>query len=197
MDALSPERLLAAYAQGIFPWPQSRFGPIPWVSPDPRALLEFDRLHVPRSLRQQRARTTLRFSIDEAFPAVIAACARVARPGQGSTWITPAMEKAYVRLHELGHAHSVEAWDGPKLAGGVYGVDAGGAFSGESMFHEAPNASKLALLHLIDHLRARGALWLDIQMLTPHLEALGAREIPRAEFLERLAEARGLGLKLF
>lgn len=197
MDELSVERLLSAYAQGAFPWPHSPYGPIPWASPDPRAILEFDRLTVPRSLRQQRAKSKLRFSLNEAFPAVIAACSRVRRPGQRSTWITPAMERAYVRLHETGHAHSCEAWDGPTLVGGVYGVDAGGAFAGESMFHTAPNASKLALLYLIDHLRSRGAGWMDIQMLTPHLEALGAREIPRAEFLERLAEARRLGLKLF
>ena len=197
MEELAVERLLEAYAQGAFPWPHSPYGPIPWASPDPRAILEFDRLTVPRSLRQQRAKTTLRFSLDEAFPAVIAACARARRPGQRSTWITPAMERAYVRLHEAGHAHSCEAWDGSKLVGGVYGVDAGGAFAGESMFHAAPNASKLALLHLIDHLRSRGAAWMDIQMLTPHLEALGAREIPRAEFLRLLAQALEKGAALF
>jgi leucyl/phenylalanyl-tRNA--protein transferase len=197
MDELAPENLLAAYAEGVFPWPNSLHGPIPWACPDPRAILEFDRLHVPRSLRQERAKTKLRFSIDEAFPAVIAACARAYRPGQRSTWIIPAMERAYVKLHELGRAHSCEAWEGDTLVGGVYGVDAGGAFAGESMFHDVPNASKLALLHLIEHLRARGALWLDIQQLTPHLKALGAREIPRAEFLRLLAAARRRGAKLF
>jgi leucyl/phenylalanyl-tRNA--protein transferase len=196
-DDLRPEPLLDAYARGVFPWPQTARGPIPWVSPDPRAVLEFDRLHVPRSLRQVAARSGLRLSIDEDFAGVIAACARVSRPGQRSTWITPAMEAAYVRLHELGRAHSVEAWSGTRLVGGVYGVDAGGAFCGESMFHEAPNASKLALLHLVEHLRARGAEWLDIQMLTPHLEALGARGIPRAEYLRLLAAARARGRRLF
>ncbi len=201
---LEPDTLIEAYASGVFPWPIEGL-PLPWFCPDPRAILEFSDLHIPRSLARERRRTKLRFTIDRAFPQVIRHCAKVPRPGQPGTWITPAMVKAYIRLHELRHAHSVEAWsdgkNGERLVGGIYGVDAGGTFAGESMFHLEPHASKLALLHLIDHLKARGAGWIDIQMLTPHLEALGAKEISRAEFLRKLSraqrEAKTRGLVLF
>lgn len=194
---LSVPTLVAAYTRGIFPWPAPGLRVIPWVSPDPRAVLELDRLHVPRSLRQEARKGRFMFTLDRAFSRVIAACARAPRPGQRSTWITPAMERAYVELHRAGHAHSVEVWEGERLVGGVYGVSAGGVFAGESMFHEAPNASKLALLFLLDHLRARGASFMDIQMVTPHMEVLGAREIPRSEYLDRLAAEQARGLTLF
>jgi leucyl/phenylalanyl-tRNA---protein transferase len=196
---LSPERIISAYRHGIFPWPDSSpFSPIPWVCPPRRAILEFSALHVPRNLRRsQRLLARLRFTIDNAFEAVIRACAAAARPGQRGTWITPGMISAYIEVHHLGHAHSVEAWDGDTLVGGLYGVTAGGVFTGESMFHRLDDVSKLCVLFLIDHLRARGATWLDIQQLTPHFALLGAREIPRDEFLQRLADERRAGRVLF
>ena len=171
--------------------------PLPWFCPPERAILEREALHIPRSLAKARRNTQLEFTIDRDFKGVIAACSEVPRPGQNGTWITSDIEKAYLKFHELGHAHSVEAWKDGQLVGGLYGVDAGGSFAGESMFHTEPNASKLALLHLLDHLHSRGLDWMDIQMLTPHLEVLGAREIPRDEFLDRLDQTLKLQLKLF
>lgn len=193
---LSPETLTAAYRAGIFPWPHPGL-PLAWFSPEPRAVLLFDELHVPRSLASARRKSRLTFAFDRDFPQVIGACRRARRPGQTGTWLTPAMEKAYIELHRLGQAHSAEAWDGQRLVGGVYGVEYEGCFSGESMFHLSPNASKLALLFLVERLRERGLPWLDIQMLTPHMKALGAREIPRAEFLELLARTRDPRRRLF
>ncbi len=194
---VTPANLRAAYGRGIFPWPFSPRHAVPWVSPGERAILEFARLNVPKTLRQARRRTTWSYTIDRAFEAVMAACAAARRPGQRGTWITPAMRAGYVALHREGGAHSVEVWEGERLVGGLYGVDAGGLFTGESMFHLESNASKLALLHLIDHLAARGATWIDIQQLTPHFEVLGARLVGRAEFLGRLAEERAAGRRLF
>ena len=194
---VTPANLRVAYAQGIFPWPFSPRHAVPWVSPGERAVLEFDRLHVPKTLRQARRRTTWTFTIDREFESVMAACAAVRRAGQRGTWITLAMRAGYTALHREGGAHSVEAWDGERLVGGLYGVDAGGLFTGESMFHHEPNASKLALLYLIDHLAARGATWIDIQQLTPHFEVLGARLISRDEFLLRLKRERESGRRLF
>ncbi|HEY0099692.1 MAG TPA: leucyl/phenylalanyl-tRNA--protein transferase [Pyrinomonadaceae bacterium] len=188
--------LLRAYERGIFPWPIEGW-PLTWFSPLERAIIEFKDLKVPRSLAKVRRRAPFRLTIDAAFRAVILACAGVARPDEQGTWITPQMLEAYCRLHELGHAHSVEAWEGDALVGGLYGVDAGGAFAGESMFYLRPNASKLALLHLIENLQLRGLDWLDIQVMTPHMKALGARTIPREEFLDKLAAARRRKLKLF
>jgi leucyl/phenylalanyl-tRNA--protein transferase len=196
---LHPDSLKLAYGQGIFPWPHEDY-PLLWFSPEPRAILEFERLHVPRSLAQARRRAQasgVTYSIDKAFGEVISLCSLVPRAGQSGTWITPEMKEAYLRFHGLGYAHSIEVWRDGLLVGGMYGVDAGGAFAGESMFHLEPNASKLALLHLVDHLREGGLDWIDIQMLTPHLEQLGAREIPRGEFLDRLRETQGRGLRLF
>ena len=196
---LSPERIISAYRHGIFPWPDSGpFSPIPWVCPPRRAILEFDALHVPRNLRRsQRALTHLTFTLDRDFEAVIRACSLAARPGQRGTWITPPMIHAYLDVHRRGHAHSLEAWDGDVLVGGLYGVTAGGVFTGESMFHRVSDVSKLCVLHLIEHLRARGSTWLDIQQLTPHFALLGAREIPRDEFLRRLAAEQRAGRVLF
>ena len=124
-------------------------------------------------------------------------CSRVLRREQDGTWIGPKIVAAYTRLHQAGEAHSIEAWEGDELAGGLYGVDAGGVFTGESMFHLRPNASKLALLFLVDHLRARGAAFVDCQVMTPHMEALGAREITRSRFLDMLAHAQAGGGGLF
>ena len=193
---LHPRTLMLAYRQGIFPWPVEGY-PLLWFCPGQRAVLDFAELHVSRSLAREQRRSRLRFTTDQDFRAVINHCARVPRPGQDGTWITPEIVAAYCELHRLGHAHSVEAWDGGELAGGIYGVDAGGAFGGESMFYLRPNASKLALLHLVGHLRGRGLEWLDVQVMTPHMRALGARLISRDLFLERLARTRARGLKLF
>jgi len=191
-----PDLLAEAYARGIFPWPVEGY-PLLWFSPPERGLLFFEELRVPRSLARERRRTRLTFTIDRAFERVIRACAQVPRAHERGTWITRDMIRGYCEFHRRGHAHSVEAWEGGELVGGVYGVDAGGAFAGESMFRLRPNASKLALLFLIEHLRARGLDWLDIQVITPHMESLGARLVPREEFLSLLSRARARNLKLF
>ncbi len=196
-DGLTTALLRAAYRQGIFPWPVRGWDVMPWFCPDTRAILEFSRMTIPRSLRKVRNKTALRFTIDAAFPSVIRACARVPRPHQEATWITRAVINSYCALHLEGHAHSVEAWDGDSLVGGLYGVDAGGVFVGESMFHLQPDASKLALLFLADYLQTRGAAWLDAQVMTPHLARLGAQAISRTAFLEKLQATQALGLRLF
>jgi leucyl/phenylalanyl-tRNA--protein transferase len=195
-EDLRVETLREAYRKGIFPWPHDGL-PLPWFSPRRRAVIFFDELHVGRSLRKAQKRAELTFTIDRDFRAVIAACAAADRPDQDGTWIAPAMIAAYTRFHEGGDAHSVEVWDGDTLAGGLYGVDCGGLFTGESMFHRQPETSKLALLFLIEHLRERGATLLDCQVMTPHMEALGAREIPRARFLDALAEVQAEGIHIF
>jgi leucyl/phenylalanyl-tRNA--protein transferase len=158
-----------------------------WWSPDPRAIIPLEGLRVSRSLRRSLQRYEVRR--DTAFDDVVAACAEESRPGR---WITPAIAAAYHRLHELGWAHSVEAWtsDG-RLVGGLYGLAVGGLFAGESMFHCETDASKVALVHLVEHLRAGGAVLLDVQWSTPHLASLGVVEVPRAEYLARLADAVG------
>jgi len=196
---LSPARLISAYRHGIFPWPDSMLAEaVPWVSPPRRAILEFSTLHVPRNLRRsQRSYHALRYTIDGDFTGVIQACAEAPRAGQRGTWITPAMIAAYTELHRQGHAHSVEAWVDDQLVAGLYGVTAGGVFTGESMFHRVSDGSKLCVLRLIEHLQARGATWIDIQQLTPHFALLGAREIPRAEFLARLAVEQKASRLLF
>lgn len=191
-ERLDPDTLREAYRRGIFPWPVDGL-PLPWFCPPERGVLEFGALHIPRRLQRIRQQEPFRLTLDQAFDAVIEQCAARHQP----TWITPPMLRAYKTLHRAGDAHSAEAWDGDQLVGGVYGVDAGGAFSCESMFYLRPNASKLALLHLIDHLRSRGLDWIDIQMVTPHLEVLGARAIQREDFLERLARTQVRGLSLF
>jgi leucyl/phenylalanyl-tRNA--protein transferase len=193
---LHPDSLLLAYRQGIFPWPVQGL-PLLWFCPAERSVLEFARLHVPRSLAYARKHTTLRFTVDTAFAQVIRACADTQRPGQDGTWITTHIVAAYTRLHRLGVAHSVEAWNGTRLVGGIYGVDVDGAFAAESMFYREPNASKLALLYLVDHLRSRGLDWLDTQVLTPHVVRLGARAMPRDDFLKKLRRTRARGLCLF
>ena len=188
--------LREAYRKGIFPWPHDGL-PLPWFSPKRRTLLFFDQLHIGRSLRRAMHRTPYTFTIDRDFPSVIRACAAISRPDQDGTWIAPSIIEAYTRFHQTGDAHSIEAWEGDTLAGGLYGVDAGGVFTGESMFHLRPDASKLALLFLIDHLRARGSTFLDCQVMTPHMQYLGARDISRGRFLDLLAETQAKGLKLF
>lgn len=184
---LSPERLVLAYASGIFPWTCGP-GPILWWSPAPRFVLFPDELHVSRSLRKQQRRAPYRLSLDEAFPQVIRGCATAPRPGQRGTWIDADMQAAYIRLHELGLAHSVEAWEGTTLVGGLYGVALGSVYFGESMFTRRPDASKLAFVALVEQLRAWGTTMIDCQLHTEHLDRFGAREIPLPEFLARLED---------
>ena len=193
---LDSDTLLRAYRRGIFPWPVDGL-PLLWFCPRERAILEFSRVHVGRSLARARRRSTLRFSVDAAFGAVIRACADTPRPGQDGTWITEEIVAAYTRLHELGVAHSAEAWRGRDLVAGVYGVAVDGAFAAESMFHRESDASKLVLLHLVDHLAAAGLDWIDIQVMTPHLERLGAHVVSRGQFLGRLTRTRARRLRPF
>jgi leucyl/phenylalanyl-tRNA--protein transferase len=181
---LSVDRLLDAYRHGIFPW----FGeedPLLWWSPDPRMVLLVDELHVSRSLRRVIRSHRYALTFDKAFRDVMSGCAGM-RDGREGTWITSAMLEAYTRLATLGFAHSVEAWRGDELAGGLYGVAIGRMFYGESMFSRHTDASKVALAHLVRQLERWGFEMIDCQMSTAHLASLGAREIPRAEFLSRL-----------
>jgi leucyl/phenylalanyl-tRNA--protein transferase len=178
-------RLLKAYRSGIFPWTAT---PVTWWSPDPRAVLEFEAFHVSRSLRRVLRQNHFRLTRDQAFLEVIKACAEPA-PGRGSTWITHEFLAAYSEMHRRGYAHSLECWQGDRLAGGIYGVALGGFFAGESMFHRVPNASKVALYHLLRHLRERGFVLFDIQVLTPITTQLGGSDTPREEYLKRLAGA--------
>jgi leucyl/phenylalanyl-tRNA---protein transferase len=196
---LEPDNVLEAYRRGIFPWPIEGL-PLVWFCPGERAILEFADLHIARSLLREKRRTDLHLTIDRDFPSVIRACAKTLRTAESGTWITPGIVRSYTELHRRGFVHSVEAWEGvegERLVGGLYGVDADGAFAGESMFYLRPNASKLALLFLIEHLGERGLSWIDIQMMTPHMQALGAKLISRDRYLKKLAETRALGLKLF
>lgn len=180
---LRPERLLLAYSKGIFPW-QGR--PPLWFSPDPRTVLLPRDLHVSRSLRKVLARGRFAVRLDTDFAGVIRGCASVSRPGQNGTWITPDMIEAYERLHDLGFAHAVEAWDAEGLAGGMYGVSLGGAFFGESMFAWRSDASKVALVALVTQLEAWGFDFLDCQVHTEHVARLGAVDWDRGRFLAAL-----------
>jgi leucyl/phenylalanyl-tRNA--protein transferase len=183
---LSPERLLLAYRHGIFPW-FSEGQPILWWSPDPRMVLFPQELKVSRSLAKTLRKRPFEVRMDTAFSAVMQCCAEPRR-GQPGTWISPAMIAAYTRLHELGIAHSVEAWQGDELVGGLYGIALGRMFYGESMFSRATDASKIAFVHLVRQLERWGFGMIDCQMKTAHLASLGAREIPREEFAHRLGE---------
>jgi leucyl/phenylalanyl-tRNA--protein transferase len=185
---LGSERLLLAYRLGIFPW-YSEGQPILWWSPDPRLVLDLDEFHVSRRLRQTLRKGSLTVTLDQAFPEVIHNCATVKRTGQGGTWITRDMEKAYVRLYQQGFAHSAESWFEGRLMGGVYGVSLGRAFFAESMFFLKTDASKVALATLVDHLKNWGFHMIDAQVTTRHLLSLGAKEIRRSVFLKRLAKA--------
>ncbi|HYC35133.1 MAG TPA: leucyl/phenylalanyl-tRNA--protein transferase [Usitatibacter sp.] len=184
---LSPARILDAYSRGIFPW-FSEGDPILWWSPDPRMVLFPGELKVSRSLRKALARGLYETRFDTAFREVMRACAEP-REGQGGTWIVPEMIEAYTALHEMGHAHSVESWREGELVGGLYGMQIGRVFFGESMFTRATDASKVALVRLVERLRACGCRLIDCQQATPHLASLGAREIPRAEFATLVRES--------
>jgi leucyl/phenylalanyl-tRNA---protein transferase len=182
---LSAPRLLLAYRSGIFPWTHD---PITWWSPDPRAIIEFDAFHVPRSLARALRRGGFTVTVNRAFREVMEGCAEPAR-GRRLSWIGPAFIKAYTELHRQGHAHSLECWRDGRLVGGIYGVAIGGCFAGESMFHRVTDASKIALCHLVDLLRRQGFVLFDIQQATPVTRLLGARAIPRDDYLDRLAAA--------
>jgi leucyl/phenylalanyl-tRNA---protein transferase len=182
---LSAERLLAAYRSGIFPW---TVNPVSWWSPDPRGIFELDGIRISKSLAKNIRQGFFQITHDRAFREVITACAAPSA-GRRETWISPEFIEAYTRLHEAGHAHSVECWRDGQLAGGIYGVNVGGLFAGESMFHRVSNASKVALAHLAAHLRERHFSLFDIQMVTPITRQLGAVAIPRADYLQRLETA--------
>ena len=183
---LEIESLLLAYRSGIFPWPIDNHT-LAWFCPPKRALLFIDQLHVSRTLKKLQRSNPYSFSIDHSFESVITACANAERGG--GTWITPSLQAAYCKLHLAGYAHSVEVWRENYLVGGLYGVALAGMFAGESMFHHESDTSKLALLHLIEQLRARGVKWIDCQVMTPLFKSFGARLVARAEFLELLCDS--------
>ncbi|PID58375.1 leucyl/phenylalanyl-tRNA--protein transferase [candidate division KSB3 bacterium] len=185
---LSLERLLAAYSSGIFPW-YEHGTPVLWWSPDPRLVLYPDEFYVSRSLRKIIRQQAFRVTLDRAFEQVIRACADIQRPGQRGTWLVDEMIRAYTVLHDAGFAHSVEAWHGGRLAGGLYGVSLGRCFFGESMFAHASNASKVALYYLTQYLKKRHVEFIDCQVRTAHLVSLGAREVTRSRFLTELKRA--------
>jgi leucyl/phenylalanyl-tRNA--protein transferase len=188
---LAPEWLLDAYRHGIFPWPMWEDEPIAWWSPDPRAIIELGSLHVSRRLQRTIRSGKFRVTCDQDFAGVIRGCA-TAGDRIGGTWLTPAMIAAYRQMHALGHAHSVEVWQADRLVGGTYGIAIGGAFAAESMFHYERDASKVALVHLVSHLAARGFRLLDVQQWTEHTGSMGAVEISRDDYLRRLARATEL-----
>jgi leucyl/phenylalanyl-tRNA--protein transferase len=177
---LSTERLLLAYRHGIFPWYEGKH--ILWWCPDPRFVLFPEELRESKSMKQLHKRNAFDFRIDTAFSQVITSCRTIARRGQESTWITEEVRTAYTRMHELGYAHSAEAWLDGELVGGLYGMRLGGVFFGESMFSKVSNASKYAFIRFVQHLQSEGVQLIDCQVYTPHLESLGARMIPRADF---------------
>lgn len=185
---LSPERLILGYANAIFPWYEEGV-PILWHSPDPRLVLEIAALHVPKSLRKAIRRRPFELRLDTAFQQVVEACAQARRPGQRGTWITNDMLTAYVKLHELGLAHSVEAYADGALVGGVYGVALGQMFFGESMFAHQDDASKIAFVTLVEQLHRWGYTHVDCQVHTDHLARFGAEEWPRQRYLELLRSA--------
>jgi leucyl/phenylalanyl-tRNA---protein transferase len=190
---LEPSTLVASYRSGIFPWPHPGMS-LPWFSPDPRGLISPATLRVSRSLRRRLRRCSWEATVDTAFGEVVDGCAE--RGPEEGTWITPAMARAYGRLHQLGWAHSVEVWDGDLLVGGLYGVQVGGCFTGESMFHRQDDASKVALVELVDRLVEAGGSFLDVQIATPHLQTLGAVEVPRAAYLGDLRRVRDDDVRL-
>jgi leucyl/phenylalanyl-tRNA---protein transferase len=183
---IEPDFLLMAYCSGYFPMAEPKTGEIQWYSPDPRAVFDLKEFHIPRSLSLIVKKARFEIVIDKEFEEVIRQCG-----GREETWISEELVQSYVKLHRLGFAHSVECWRENKLIGGLYGVSIAGAFFGESMFSIERDASKVALVYLVDLLKARGFELLDTQFLTPHLARFGAREIPREEYLKRLEAALG------
>ncbi len=189
---LTPERLLLAYESGIFPWYAEGLPPM-WWSPDPRAVIDDHTLHVSKSLARELRRGRFRVTSNAAFERVMRECGR---EREGGTWILPEMIRAYVRLHELGHARSFEVWRENQLVGGLYGVQRGSLFAAESMFHRETNASKIALVAAVKSLFAAGITLMDVQFLTPHLATMGVREIPRRLYLAQVRQAVRRAVKL-
>ena len=185
---LRPERLIAAYSRGIFPW-YDETSPILWWSPDPRLILRTKWLHIPRRLKRAARQSPFSITVNTAFESVIRSCAGVERTSGIGTWIVPEMIEAYIRLHRLGYAHSVETWLGERLVGGIYGVALGRIFFGESMFYTESNASKIALLGLMQILEKYGFAFLDCQQTTAHMLRFGAREISRQEFVGQVRQS--------
>ncbi len=182
---LQVETMLTAYRSGIFPW---SVDPLTWWSPDPRGIIDFEDFHLSRRTARKMRSGTFRFTLNQNFAAVIQACAAPG-PSRGGAWLDPKLIAAYVRLHQCGHAHSVECWRENELVGGVYGVAIGGLFAGESMFSRVSDASKMALTFLIKHLQSKGYVLFDTQMVTAHTLSLGAKEIERVDYLQRLRKA--------
>ncbi len=185
---LSPSRLLLAYSRGIFPW-FNEYDPILWWSPDPRFVLYPEDIKVSKSMRPILRREQFKVTYDTDFPAIIRGCKQTYREGQGGTWITDEVESAYTKLHKLGFAHSVEVWENDEIVGGLYGVNLGSCFFGESMFTRASNASKVGFITLVDDMVKRGFTIIDCQLHTHHLERFGAVEISRDNFLKELSDA--------
>lgn len=185
-----PERLLAAYACGIFPWPSDDL-PYAWFSPNPRLVLRPGEIHLSRSLRKTLKRGLFRVTCDLAFDEVIRHCAAASRPNGEGTWLIPELVRGLSALHRLGFAHSVETWHGDELVGGLYGIALGSYFCGESMFFSERDASKVALVHLVERLREWGFRMIDCQVYTEHMARFGAREWPRDRFLDELELAVG------
>ena len=188
-DDLSVDRLLESYSFGIFPWPHEDL-PTLWFSPAHRGVLDFSEFHISKSLKKVLAKSDWSYSFNREFETVIRTCAQAPRPGQSGTWITERMIQGYLEFHDAGYAHSLEVWAGDDLVGGLYGVYVAGVFSGESMFFHQPNASKAALVRLVDFLSGHNLTWMDIQMVTPASKAFGGKYIPRHRFLERLDKAK-------
>jgi len=184
-----PERLLNAYTHGIFPWPIDEIDEVTWFSPDPRMVLMAQDLHVPKSLARVLKNGRYKITVNQAFPEVIHACRMAIRPQEEGTWITSDLEEGYCRLHQLGFAHSVEAWLDGELAGGLYGVAIGKCFFGESMFARKPDASKCAFVTAARQLFENGTPWIDCQVYTDHLARFGAKEISRSDYLALLQAA--------
>lgn len=186
---LYPETLLEAYSKGIFPWPMEGW-PLPWFCPAERGVLFFKDLHIAQSLKRLKKKTSWRVSIDEDFKGVIQACRDTHETRASGTWITPEFVKAYSEMHQLGYAHSLEVWDQKELVGGIYGVEVKGCFNAESMFHLKPNASKLALWGLVEHLQTCGFEWMDVQEVTPITKSFGAKSISRKAYLKLLDQSQ-------
>jgi leucyl/phenylalanyl-tRNA--protein transferase len=187
---LSIETLMDAYTHGIFPWPINEDYPLAWFSPDPRGILEYKNLHIPRSLLKVLKKGDYKITFNQEFDVVIHNCAMVKnRTGQQGTWITEDIINGYNQMFKKGLAYSVECWMQEKLAGGLYGVCLGNYVSGESMFYTEPNASKIALVTLMEHLNNVGITWLDTQMVTPIVKTLGGREIPRDQYIKKLNQS--------
>jgi len=191
--ALSEANLIQAYRMGIFPWPVQGL-PLTWFCPEERGVLFVRDYRIPRSFQRFLKKHTYQITQNQDFSGVIGACAQVPRKDEG-TWITPEIEKAYIQLHRKGYAHSIEIWNQNELVGGLYGVDVDGVFSAESMFRTASNTSKLALHFLIEKLKATGRQWIDIQVITPHTQFIGARSLQRDRYLDLLDQTKSSNAK--